>query len=178
MAQYHQASFGRLVALAAVTGLKTTFGPALVAAAHRREHREALALAAMAEMIVDKLPITPSRSRFALLLPRALAGYWTAQQVARADGLNDPMAAPTGAAVAAVTATVAPAVRRMIGRTFGIPDPLMGVVEDALALYVGATAAGLSGDDLRELAEDALSELRQGRVGPAFKQFRGRVLPV
>src|SRR4051794_2856582 len=67
----------RAMRLAAVAGLKAALGPALVSAAQNRPERKALAMAAMGEMVIDKLPFVPSRSRLPLLLPRAFSGWWT-----------------------------------------------------------------------------------------------------
>lgn len=170
-------TFGRALMLAGVTGLRSALGPALVSASRRGPGREALALAAMAEMLVDKLPFAPSRSSLPALLPRVLAGYWVAQQVARDDGSRDPSIPLAGAATAGLAALLAPQLRWAIGRSFRVSDPLIGAIEDALAVYLGSLAAGLSEEDLRSLASDALGELRQGRVSPAFRQFGGRLLP-
>ena len=177
MTQMSETTFGRAMLLAGVTGLRAALGPALVAASRRSEGHEALALAALAEMAVDKLPITPSRSSLPLLLPRALAGYWVAKQVAEQDRVRDPQIALAGAAAAAAAALLAPKIRSVIHRTFRVPDPLLGAAEDALALYVGSMAAGLSHDELRSLAGEAFGELGKGRVSPAFKEFGGRLLP-
>ena len=166
-----QSTFGRILMFSAVTGMRTALGPALIAAAQRREGREALALTAMAEMVVDKLPIAPSRASVMGLVPRALAGYWVASKIAEEDGLRDPWAAPAGAAVAACTGLVAPLLRRGIGRAFRVPDLFLGAIEDGLALYLGAQAAGLAPQDIQALAQEALGEVREGRVGPAFSQL-------
>jgi uncharacterized membrane protein len=131
----------------------------------------------MAEMVIDKLPFAPSRSSLPALLPRVLAGYWVAQQVARSDRNRDPSIPLAGAAVAGLSALVAPKIRAAIGRSFRVPDPVIGALEDALAIYLGSLAAGLSDDDLRSVASDAMGELRQGNVTPAFRQLGGRLLP-
>ena len=172
---HHEASLSRVLTLAAITGLRTTFGPALVAAAHRRPERDALALAALGEIVVDKLPITPSRARPSMMLPRALAGYWVAKKVMEEDGLDSTWAAPAGAAVAAGVALVAPRVRNALQRKLGVPDALLGFAEDAVALAVGSQAVGLSSRDVRSLGGGAVEQLKEGRVGPAFNQIKGRV---
>src|SRR4051812_10815320 len=53
----NESAFQRAMKLAIASGLKTTFGPALVAAARDRPERDTLAMAAMAEMVLDKLPL-------------------------------------------------------------------------------------------------------------------------
>src|SRR5437660_420894 len=115
-------TFDRAMRLAVVTGLKTLLGPALVAAAHNRPERNGLAIAALGEMVMDKLPLLPSRSALPLVIPRAIAGYWVAKTTMEEEGIDDPWAAPLGAAVAAGVATFAPIIRGSLRRILGIPD--------------------------------------------------------
>ncbi len=110
-----------------------------------------------------------------MLLPRALAGYWVAKKVMEEDGLDSAWAAPAGAAVAAGVALVAPRVRNALQRKLGVPDALLGVAEDALALAVGSQAVGLSSSDVQSLGGGAVEQLKEGRIGPAFNQIKGRV---
>src|SRR4051794_22713736 len=95
---------GRAMVLAAVAGLKLTYGPPLLAAASRRPGAGSLAAAAIGELVLDKLGVFPSRSRLPLLIPRALVGGWVAREVMRAEGADGRWAAPLGAAIAAGTA--------------------------------------------------------------------------
>jgi len=166
----------RAMRLAAVTGLKATFGPALIAAAQDRPERRALAMAAMGEMLIDKLPFMPSRSRVPLLLPRAMAGYWTAKQSLERDGMTDPSAAAMGAAVAAGVAIAAPIVRKALGTVLGMPDAVLGVAEDYLALKVGGEAAGLTMNDLEQIGLDAFNQMKDG-VGPLVEDVRQKLQP-
>ena len=166
----------RAMRLAAVTGLKATFGPALIAASQKRPERRTLAMAALGEMLIDKLPFVPSRARLPLLLPRAFAGYWTAKKSLEADGIDDPGAAAMGAAVAAGVAIAAPLVRRTLGMLLGVPDAVLGAAEDYLALKVGAEAVGLSMDDLKAIATDAFQGVKDN-VGPMVEDVRHRFQP-
>ena len=166
----------RALRLAAVTGLKATFGPALISAAQHRPERKTLAMAALGEMVVDVLPFMPSRSSLPLLLPRALAGYWTAKKSLEADGIDDNGAAAMGAAVAAGVAIAAPMVRKILRTVLGVPDALLGVVEDYVALKIGSQAAGLSMEDLQAIASEALTGMT-GSVGPILEDVRHRLQP-
>lgn len=166
----------RAMRLAAITGLKATFGPALIAAAQDRPERKALAMAALGEMLVDKLPFVPSRSRLPLLLPRAFAGYWTAKQSLEHDGVDDPSAAAMGAAVAAGVAIAAPLVRRTLRTVLGVPDAVLGVAEDYLALKIGGEAVGLSMDDLKSIGTDTFHQMADG-VGPLVEDVRNKLQP-
>ncbi len=164
----------RALRLAAVTGLKATFGPALISAKLRRPEHKTLAMAALGEMVVDLLPFMPSRSSLPLLIPRAVAGYWTAQKSLEADGIDDPGTAAMGAAVAAGVAIAAPMVRRILRTVLRVPDALLGVGEDFLALKVGAQAAGLSMDDLKAIATEAMSGMTD-HVTPLIEDVRHRL---
>jgi hypothetical protein len=159
-------SVERAVALAAVTGLKVAMGPALFATARRRPEAPVLVAAALGEMVLDKLGILPSRSRLPFLLPRAVAGAWVARESLRADGVEAPGAAVLGAAVAAGTATLAPLVRVAGRRIFGVPDALLGVAEDYLALRLGTGAVGLEMARLPEIARGAIEDVRERVTSP------------
>jgi hypothetical protein len=145
--------------LAIVTGLRAALGPALVARAQHRPERQNLALMALGEMVIDKLPLVPSRDSLLPLLARGVAGYWVAQRCVEEDGADDPWAAPLGAAVAMGVAAIAPKVRKTIGWTTGMPQPVLGLVEDYFALKLGSEATGLSMEELAEAAKESVGVL-------------------
>ncbi len=99
-------AFERAMRLAVVSGLRSTFGMALMEAAYDRPNRKTWALAAMGEMVVDKVPGVPSRASLPAMLPRAVAGAYVAKQVMDREGVDDPWAVPMGAAVAAGVAAL------------------------------------------------------------------------
>lgn len=177
MTTRQQEAVGKLVALAAVTGMRTLLGPALLAASRRSPGREAMALAALGEMAIDKMPLVPSRSHLGLLIPRVLAGYWVGNQVMEDEGMDNYWMGPLGAAVAAGVAITAPKIRRFLNHKLNLPDPVLGLAEDALAVGIGSRAVGLTGDQLQHLGESALSELRHGRIRPAIEQVKDRLMP-
>jgi hypothetical protein len=154
----------KAMALAAVSGLKVALGPAFLGASQRRPWASACVLAAVGEILLDKLGVLPSRSRLPLLIPRALAGAWVAHESLREDGQPSPGAAVLGAAVAAGAATVAPLARRALGQGLGIPDALVAVAEDGLALGLASRATELELADLprliRESAQDVMGPLQ------------------
>lgn len=166
----------KALTLAAVSGLKTTLGPALVAAGQRHAWWKTLAVAAIGEMVLDKLPFLPSRRSLPLLIPRALAGYWAAKTSLEADGIDDPQTAALGAAVAAGVGTFAPIARATASTILGVPDGLVGVVEDYLALKLGGQAAGLSMEDIKQIAQEAVSGFQE-EVTPLLEDVRGRFEP-
>jgi len=151
----------RALKLAAVTGLRCALGPALVAQARHQPQRQNLALAALGEMIFDKIPGAPSRDSLLPLLARGAAGAWVAHQVVEADGgEKDAWAAPLGAAVAMGVAVAAPKLRRSLGWTTGVPQFLLGLAEDYFALRVGTETLGMSMDEVCGVARQSVGELR------------------
>ena len=159
-------AFERAMRLAAVSGLRASFGPALLAAATNDEHRRNWALAALGEMIVDKVPGVPSRASLPAMLPRAAAGYYVAKKVMEREGVEDPWVAPLGAAVAAGVGALAPRLRGLLGVVLGIPSPVIGLAEDYLALKIGSEAVGLTMDDLKRIGEESVEDV-QGLVEKA-----------
>ena len=154
-------AFERAMRLAVVSGLRSTFGMALMEAAYNRPNRKAWALAAMGEVVVDKLPFTPSRASLPAMIPRAVAGGYVAKQVMDREGVEDPWAVPMGAAVASGVAALAPRIRGTPQHRSGRPRAgLLGLVEDYIALKVGGDALGMSMDDLRKIGEESVEEVK------------------
>jgi uncharacterized membrane protein len=160
------ATMEKAIKLAVVTGLRTMLGPALLARAHRRPGHAELALAAIGEMILDKQPLMPRRDSLLPLVARGLAGAWVARRCYEDDGIHEPWAGPLGAIVAIGTASAAPRIRQALGWTLGIPDPLIGLAEDAFALKLGADAVGLSLEDLEHAARESFDRVKE-QVLPA-----------
>ncbi len=170
-------SMERALKLAAVTGLRAALGPALVARSQRRPERQHLALAALGELVIDKLPGVPGRDTLPSLLVRGVAGAWVAGRVIEEDGEPaDPWAAPLGAAVAMGVAVMAPKLRRAVRWSTGIPQPILGLIEDYLALKLGTEAVGLSLCDATEAAKESLGDLRD-RVQLPFDDSAGSWIP-
>jgi hypothetical protein len=161
-------SFQTAMKLAVVSGLRCALGPALVAAAQRRPERQNLALAAMGEMVIDKMPLVPSRSSLPLLIPRAAAGYWVAKSVMEEEGACDPWAPAVGAAVAVGVGTFAPMIRGALRRILGVPDVVLGVAEDYLAVRLGSEALGMSMDEVQQIANDSFCEIKE-HIMPALQ---------
>jgi hypothetical protein len=153
-------AFERAMQLAVVSGLRATFGVALLEAANQRPNRKAWAVAAMGEMVVDKIPGVPSRASLVGMLPRAAAGGYVAHQVMEQEGVDDPWAAPMGAAVAAGVAALAPRIRGILSTVLGVPSPVIGLVEDYIALKIGGDALGLSMNDLKKIGEESIEEVK------------------
>lgn len=161
MSLTRESTLGRALILSGITGLRCALGPALISTSRRQPGRDALVLAALGEMLVDKIPLVPSRSSLPLLIPRVLAGYWVARQVAEQDRSRDPNIALAGAGAAAAAALLAPTLRALLGSSFRISDTALGALEDALAISLGSKAAGLSREDLLASVTEAINAVRQ-----------------
>lgn len=162
--------FEKAMKLAAVSGMRAGLGPALVATAQRRPEGQSLALAALGEMALDKMPLVPSSSSVIMLIPRALAGAWVVKEVMEEEGTNDPWAPAVGAAVAVGIGTLAPIVRGTLRRVLGVPDTLLSLGEDYLAVRLGSEAVGLSTDELKNLAIESIEPIRD-RLEPALQSI-------
>jgi uncharacterized membrane protein len=162
------ATFEKAMKLAVVTGLRSMLGPALVARAMNRPERQNLAMAALGEMVVDKIPLVPGRDSLLSLIARGLAGAWVAKTLQEEEGADDPWMIPLGAAVAMGVAVSAPKIRTMISMTTGISDPLLGLIEDYLALRLGTDAVGLSMDEISQIARDSVEDLKD-RITPVLQ---------
>jgi uncharacterized membrane protein len=163
-------TFEKAMTLAVVTGLRSMLGPALVARATNRPVWKNLALAALGEMVVDKLPGVPSRDTLVPLIVRGVAGAWVARTVQEEEGSDDPWIVPLGAVVAMGVAVTAPKVRKTLTFTTGVSDAVLGVIEDYLALRLGGQSVGLSMNDLEQIAREAVEDLKD-RVEPMLQSI-------
>jgi uncharacterized membrane protein len=102
--------------------------------------RRILAAAAAGELVVDKLPNTPSRLEPPGFIGRLVLGALAAGLFAQTRKAPWLPAAAIGASSAAVAAKVGHDVRARLDQH--APDPAVAVVEDAVAL--GLAAAGAS----------------------------------
>lgn len=92
-----------------------------------------LALAA-GELVADKLPMTPSRTSPPALIARLVSGAAAAAATAEVGGRSSVKPALAGALGAWVASFYMQRLRVRAGRRSGLPDPLIAVAEDALAL--------------------------------------------
>jgi len=162
------ATFEKAMKLAVVTGLRSMLGPALLARSLNRPERQNLAMAALGEMVFDKLPLVPSRDSLLPLLARGLAGAWVAKTLQEEEGTDNPWTIPLGAAVAMGIAVAAPKIRRTLEMTTGVSDAVLGLAEDYLALRLGTDAVGLSMNELTQIARDSVEDMRD-RIQPMLQ---------
>ena len=146
----------RAIALGGVAGLRSMLAPALLSsklarkspdsaagkiAAALAEPPVALTLKALSagELVGDKLPKTPSRIAPLPLAARALSGalvggavFGTARRPLWAGAL-------LGAAAAVGAAYGGYHLRKMADEKFSLPDPVIALIEDAIAVGVGSS---------------------------------------
>jgi hypothetical protein len=161
-------AFERAMTLAALSGFKVALGPAFLATGRRWPSSRNWVAAALGEMFLDKVGVFPPRYRPTLLFTHSVAGAWVAHESLKADGVDDPWAPAMGAVVAAGVAAVAPVVRIAGHKVLGVPDALLGIAEDYLALKLGSQATGLSMDQLTEAARESVGEVGE-RIKPALQ---------
>ena len=100
-----------------------------------------LPLAAAGELVVDKLPVAPPRTSPPALAGRIASGALLGAAVAAARRSNPIVPALVGAASAAASSFAMMELRSRAGEQFGLPDPAVAAVEDALAIGISVVAA-------------------------------------
>lgn len=166
--------FERAITLAALSGLKMALGPAMLRTAQNRPSKGAWVTAALGEMALDKVGVFPSRFRLPLLIPHMAAGAWVAHESLKEDNADDHTTVLMAAVVAAGVACVAPMVRITASKVLGIPDPILGVGEDYLALKYGSEALGINMEQLPEIARDAIEQVGEQVMPTLEKAGLGR----
>jgi uncharacterized membrane protein len=137
-------------AMGAVSGLRSFTGPAIVSeAAHRKLlHLEKTPLSflssgnaaktsialAIGELIADKLPFTPDRTKLPSLMARFVAGALAGAAVAGKRKRNDQIAAAVVGGAAAIAAAYA---GNQYRKHVKLPGIVAALLEDALAVGAG-----------------------------------------
>ena len=133
--------------LGAASGLRAQIGLAILVARQDPSlppflqqpwTRRLLVAGAAGELVMDKLPSTPSRLVPPGIASRLALGALAASLLARTRRAPWPPAAVIGASSAAVAAKLGHDARARLART--APDPAVAVIEDALALGLAALA--------------------------------------
>lgn len=144
----------RTLALAAISGIRSMAGPALLARAIRRGDLAGLggtrfsalggdavapALQALmiGEMVGDKTPFIPSRVSAGPLFGRALSGALVGSSLFVSEGRRGVAGAVLGAAAAVATTFAADGARKAATQGTRLPDPVFGNAEDWLVLLAG-----------------------------------------
>jgi uncharacterized membrane protein len=143
----------RAAALGTASGPRTFGawgGPALRGRVSGRT-RLVLSVAAGGEMVFDKLPGVPPRCEPPALAGRIIAGALAGRLAAGTRG------AGVGAATAAAATYASERARALVGAHTGLPDPALGLIEDALVLGIAAAAAGSPPDEVEDADEPTLT---------------------
>ncbi|HEX2331372.1 MAG TPA: DUF4126 family protein [Candidatus Angelobacter sp.] len=131
--------------LGAAAGMRSMSAPAILSYRMRRQHSgpaflmnsrtvTALELAAVAELIVDKLPGSPARTAPLALIARICSGGFAGALIAGHRRNDRVFGALLGAAGAVAAAYGMYFVRKAAAEKSGLPDSLFAVAEDASAV--------------------------------------------
>lgn len=146
----------RAVALGAATGLRTFVAPVLLSRIASRGRipeiqntrfaplaspvaAYLLTLAAIGEMVADKLPMAPSRTENGALFARLISGAVSGAAMHTATGRNAGVGTALGGA-GALAAAYAGEWYRDQGAQARVPDPVLAVLEDAAAVGLALLA--------------------------------------
>ena len=144
----------RVLGLGAITGLRSTAGPAALSRAvsdGRVDGLEgtpfsalgsprvsaALRMMEIGELVVDKLPVTPSRTSPPPLLGRMASGALVGAALFASENRRAPAGGALGAAAALASAYAGERLRLKAAEKLGIPDPLVALLEDGIVLLAG-----------------------------------------
>ena len=106
--------------------------------------QRSLGFAAIVEMIGDKLPFVPNRTSPGPLIGRLSIGAASGAAMASDAKLSALHGALAGGGGALAASFVGMYGRFLIGKGLGVPDLVVALVEDGLALELGRRAAELS----------------------------------
>jgi uncharacterized membrane protein len=151
--------FPRALLLGAVAGMRSQLPVALLGLASYRGRFDpgrgwlarrlatsggvaAAVLASAGELVGDKLPAIPARTRPGPFTGRVGIGALVGAAVYRDADRSAWHGAVAGAVAAAASTLALAQARRALGRRTPLPDRAWGVVEDALALTLGLLAVG------------------------------------
>lgn len=186
-------------ALLGFAGSMRTFTPAAVLAARGRiggRPRSVVYLLALGEIATDKTPLARERTERPSLGARVSSGAATGRTIA------GPVGAVAGATGAGLGTFATYRARRLLGRATGIPDPVLGVAEDVVAVTAATIAtreapaepatdvrprqpvlpsaarglaAGLAGTAAMTVAQGSFYELTGARPSSAPRQVADRL---
>ncbi len=86
------------------------------------------------EFVVDKLPFTPARTDAGGLVGRFSTSIWSALQIASKQNSPFLQAAVVAGTSALISTNMMYRLRKALGETLHIPDPIIALLEDACVL--------------------------------------------
>jgi uncharacterized membrane protein len=133
-----------------IAGLRTMTAPAVVAWAANRQWLNlqssplgfmsstaavaVFTVLAIGELVVDKLPSTPNRTRLVGLIGRGITGGLSGAAVAASGAQPIAVGAVLGVAGAIAGAFAGYEVRKRLVRALRVPDSVIALLEDAVAI--------------------------------------------
>ncbi len=126
----------RATGIGLVTGLRSLTGPAATSIRSGGAPALVLPLLALGELVADKLPGIPARTAPPALAMRVLAGGWAGRRLVGKAG-DGRIGFALGALGAFGGAHLGLRLRRAAGHATGLPDPLIALAEDAVAVSAG-----------------------------------------
>jgi uncharacterized membrane protein len=145
----------RVLVMGAITGLRSTAGPAalsraasngridgledtLFAALGSPRVSTALRMMEIGELIADKLPVAPSRTSPLPVLGRAAIGVFVGAALFASKGRRTATGGVLGAVSALTGAYAGERLRSLVAEKFGVPDLLLALLEDGIVLFGAA----------------------------------------
>ncbi len=127
----------RIFALGAISGMRTMLGPALVAEQAPGNVNLLFRVLSAGELLGDKLPKTSSRLAPGPLIGRTISGAGVGYALCRRAGQSPWLGVALGAGAAVLGAYGGYHARKVLGERLHLPDPVVAVGEDALAIGIG-----------------------------------------
>jgi uncharacterized membrane protein len=145
----------RVLGLGAIAGLRSMVAPATLSRAvsdGRVDGLEdtpfailgspgvstALRIMGIGELVVDKLPVAPSRTSPPPLLGRAASGGFVGAALFASEDRRSLVGGALGAAAALASAYAGERLRLQAAEKLGMPDPVVALLEDGLVLLAGS----------------------------------------
>jgi uncharacterized membrane protein len=98
----------------------------------------ALGILEIGELIVDKLPVTPSRTSPPPLLGRAASGGLVGAALFASENRSSLVGGALGATAALASAYAGERLRLQAAERLGMPDPVVALLEDGIVLLAGS----------------------------------------
>jgi len=153
--------FWQVLGVGALAGMRTSSAPAITSHILSHHHSKrlentplnfmqskmvanTLTLLALSEIVVDKLPSTPNRTKPAGIAFRCLSGALAGASISKATGGKVFAGALIGAGSALASTYISFLLRKTTVKGTGIIDPIIGAIEDALVIGAGVGLAQLA----------------------------------
>lgn len=151
--QNKEIALRKLVILATIAGMRSMLAPALIALNLKQTDKKllnqegigflgssttakTLAIMTTAELALDKLPFLPSRLSRPQFTGRLLMGAGVGAFTYQQSGEKAAEGALVGTLVAASSSVLFFTLRKVLGKSRILPEPLTGLVEDMLVFYL------------------------------------------